>query len=107
MLGLLPPGAFAEVVHLAASWDVIMSAVASGDGVSVPMPELWQPEMAGAVNREIAGDPRPGRLVAATRRGEDRPAVLAVLDELAARTRDDVCLTPHDAELEQRVCRRH
>lgn len=84
VLALFPAGAFAQIVQLAASWDVIMSAVASGDGVSVAMPELWQPEMAGVVSRPIAGDPRPGRVVAAARRGESRPYVLAVLTELAA-----------------------
>lgn len=86
ILGTFPGGAFAEVVHLAASWDVIMSAVAAGEGVSVAMPDLWQPELSGVVNRPLAGDPRPARLVAAVCRGESRRDVLAVRDALVRRS---------------------
>lgn len=85
ILGIFPAGAFSQVVHLAASWDVILSAVASGEGLSVIMPDLWRPEIPGVVDRPIAGDPRPARLVAAVRRGESRSGVLTVVDELAKR----------------------
>lgn len=86
ILGTFPGGAFAEIRHLAASWDVIMSSVAAGEGISVVMPDLWQPELSGVVNRPLAGDPRPARLVAAVRRGEHRAGVLAVRDELVRRS---------------------
>jgi DNA-binding transcriptional LysR family regulator len=80
IVGLFPPGAIGEVSHLAASWDVVMSAVAAGDGVSVVMPDLWQPQLEGVVARPIVGEPRPGRLVLAIRQDETRAHVRAVLD---------------------------
>jgi DNA-binding transcriptional LysR family regulator len=79
ILRLFPAGSLREVVHLAASWDVIMSAVASGAGFSVVMPELWQPEPVGVVSRAIAGSSTLGRLVLAVRRGESREQVRALL----------------------------
>ncbi len=79
ILALFPDGALREVVHLPASWDLLMSAVANRVGISVVMPDLWRPDSVGVAIRPIMWLSTLGRVVLAVQRDETRPHVCDLL----------------------------